>query len=130
MPKPALGRVAIGDRLLVIPAGYGRGARGPIDVTVAKVGRVWVELSEVDEVRSFAKTWRLRLDTQDSASGYSHTDRFVTADQLAWEQRENAVDAYLREVSVRPDRDSPWGTPERRIILANLLRAHDGLPEL
>lgn len=130
MLKPELGKVAVGDRLLVIPASYGRGALDPVEAVITKAGRVWVELADADDVRSLARTWRLRLDTQDSGSGYSGRDRFVTREQYAWEQRDSAVHRYLTEVGIRPDRDSPWDGSEQRIVLANLLRAHVGLDPL
>jgi hypothetical protein len=128
MPKPELGPVKVGDRLLVIPAGYGRGPREPVPCAVTKVGRVWVELTEVTDSRP--RSWKLRLGTQDAGSGYSNRDRFVTPEQYAWEQRDSAVHQYLVDVGIRPDRDSPWDSAERRIVLANLLRQHDGLPPL
>ncbi len=126
MSKPELGRVIVGDRLLVIPATYGRGTREPVEALVIKAGRVWIDLEEINQAPSFRRKWRLRLDTQDSGSG----DRFVTAEQYAWEQRIHAANAYLNEVGIRPDRGSPWYDPERQITLANLLRQHDGQPEL
>lgn len=130
MLKPELGKVAVGDRLLVIPASYGRGALDPVEVVATKAGRVWVELAATDDVRSFARTWRMRLDTQNINSGYSSQDRFVTREQYAWEQRESAVHQYLIDIGIRPDRDSPWDSSDQRLILANLLRAHDGLDPL
>lgn len=129
MPKPELGKVAVGDRLLVIPASYGRVVREPIYARVTKVGRVWVDLAEVSDAGR-VRAWRLRLDTQDNPSGYSQRDRFVTADQYAWEEQQSAVHAYLREQRVMPESDSPWRSEERMLTLANLMRQYDGLDSI
>jgi hypothetical protein len=131
MSKPELGKVAVGDQLLVIrPFNRYRADNDPIPVAVTKVGRVWIEAAEANQVRSQARTWRMRLDTQNEGGQYSQQDRFVTAEQYAWEQRRNAADAYLREIDFMPGFKSPWRAEDRRLDLANLLRRHDGLPEL
>ena len=136
MPKPELGKVAVGDHLLVLRSSHGRGPRpDPIDTVVTKTGRVWIELEETAArpVNVGPRIWRMRLDTQSEAGPreqQQYAISYVTAEQHAWRQRVAAVDAYLREVKVRLDHDSPWNDADRRIALANLLRAHDGLEEL
>lgn len=130
MPKPALGKVAVGDELLVIPTTYSRNRTEPVEATVAKVGRVWIELEETNQVRSFKRKWRLRLDTQDDGTSGIYRDRFVTREQYAWAQRHSAAYDYLREQGIDLRNDSPWRSEEQQLVLANLLRRHAGLPEL
>jgi|SRR4051812_26355028 hypothetical protein len=127
MPKPPLGKVAVGDRLIVIPASYNnRIKQEPVEAVVVKVARIWVELDEVEGPRS----WRLRLDTQHDGGNGNYHDRFLTTEQHAWGQREQAVHDYLSEAGVSLKHGSRWGTPEERLTLANLLRQHDGLDPL
>ena len=129
MPRPELGKVTVEDELLVIPPSRRYCSNDPIPVRVTKVGRVWLDLVEINNAPSQAKSWRMRIDTQREAKdNYDH--RFVTAEQYAWEQRENAVAVYLREQGVDLRAGSLWNTPERRVVLANLLRAHEDLPNL
>lgn len=131
MSKPELGRVAVGDRLLVIPARYGRGQLEPRLAAVVKASRVWIDLEDVGDDRWRSQTWRLRLDTQDTGSGYSNRDRFVTTEQYAWEVRQSAVSIYLREQGITVEPGSPWRRDEDSLLtLANLLRQHDGLDPL
>lgn len=126
MPKPPLGPVKVGDRLLVIPAARNNRIKEPVEVTVTKVGRIWAEFAEVDGPRS----WRLRLDTQHDGGAGSVHDRFVTFEQRAWENRMRLVDAELFDAGIRIDHSSPWREEERRIALANFIRQHNGLGPL
>lgn len=128
MSKPPLGRVAVGDRLLVIPNSHERGKAEVVPVTVTSIGRVWIDLAEVTDGRP--RTWRLRLDTQDDGKTGAYHDRFVTPEQYTRQERQSAAYAYLREQRVLPSEGSPWRTEERMLTLANLLRHHDGLPAL
>ncbi|WP_035796383.1 beta barrel domain-containing protein [Kitasatospora mediocidica] len=131
MSKPELGKVAVDDQLIVIrPFNRYRADNAPIPAAVTKVGRIWIELAQVNQVRSQSWTWRMRLDTQNEGAQHSQSDRFVTAEQYAWEQRVAEANAYLREVDLVPGFKSPWYAEDRRLELANLLRRHDGLPEL
>lgn len=120
MPRPALGKVAVGDELLVIEASYNnsRIQKLPITAVVEKAGRVWVDLVERDQVKSHRRTWRLRLDTQDTGSKYSHTDRFVTAEQHAWEQRTKAARKVLFEagISFNTMQSWRWDRDEDRLL--------------
>lgn len=127
--KPELGKVAIGDHLLVIPATYARRPPEPVEAVVTKVARVWTELEEAaGEGRK--RTWRMRLDTQDEGGDSHYCARFRTREQHAWEQRLMAADTCLREAGVGLGHGKPWQEPDRRIALANMIRAYDGLPEL
>ncbi len=127
MTKPPLGKIAVGDHLLVFEARYnsGRTLYPPIAAVVEKVGRVWVDLREANNVRSQARTWRLRLDTQHDGSKTNYHDRFVTAEQYAWEGRVSDARDVLREAKVTPDAGSPWKSDDRLLALADFIRAHD-----
>lgn len=129
MPRPALGPVNVGDTLLVFEARYHRSKipNPPIDATVVKVGRVWIDLEEANEVASFRRTWRLRLDTQDDGTkGSAYHDRFMTADQYAWQQKVSEARQVLDDAKIRLDFGSPWREDEDRLFaLAEFVRAYD-----
>lgn len=128
MPKPALGPVAVGDRLLVIIPKYNTPYPMPIEADVTKVGRVWVEMEETKQTRSSKRAWRLRLDTQDTGTTSGrYGDRFVTTDQYAWEERIRLVHAALFDAGISLNNSSPWRDDDRRLALANFIREHDGL---
>lgn len=126
MPKPALGPVKVGDTLLVFLARYSRDRTppAPIEATVIKVGRVWIELQDPDSTSRFPRTWRLRLDTQDDASKTNYHDRFVTTGQFEWEQQVAAARAAV--ASLKLDWTSPWQRDEDRLLaLAAFVAAYD-----
>ena len=130
MPRPELGKVALDDELLVIEKQYNGSDKVPIKACVIKAGPVWIEMIELYQVRSMARTWRMRRDNQsESANPSPYTTRFATSEQHTWDRVE-AADAYLEQVKMTPNPASHWHTPERRLILANLLRTHEGLPGL
>lgn len=127
MSKPELGRVAVGDRLLVIVPRYSTPYPEPIAADATKVGRVWVEMEEVEQVRSFKRTWRLRLDTQgDGTNGGKYGERFVTAEQYAYEERLRKARATLFDAGISLNGNTSWRDDERSLALANFLRQHDG----
>jgi hypothetical protein len=128
MSRPELGTVSVGDRLLVIPARYGRTPTEPIEVTVTKVARIWIDMAATD--KSAWPRYRLRRDTQHDGGESNYRTRFVTREQYAWEQRLRQVNEYLREAGVDLAWNKPWNTDERRIVLANLMRQHEELPAL
>lgn len=131
MPKPELGPVAVGDRLLVIIPKYNNPYPEPIKADVTKVGRVWIEMEETEQPRSFKRAWRLRLDTQDNGTTSGrYGERFLTADQYAWEERIRLVDAALFDAGISLNNSTPWRDGERRLALANFIREYDGLDPL
>jgi hypothetical protein len=132
MSKPELGKIEVGDRLLVIPARMSRFAdTTPRRVTVIKAARVWVDLvAEEDQDRLHPRTWRMRRDTQDEGTSSNYNDRFVTQEQYGWEQRARAAEEYLTEIDLQLSWQSPWTKGDKVIVLANLLRKHHGLDEL
>lgn len=129
MPRPALGPVRVGDTLLVFEARYYRSKTPnlPIEAEVTKVGRVWIELRAVHDVRSMAKTWRLRLDTQDDGTkGSAYHDQFMTPAQHAWQQKVSDARQVLDDAKIRLDFGSPWREDEDRLFaLAEFVRAYD-----
>lgn len=124
MPKPELGKVAVGDRLLVIARRQAHRDEDPVEAEVTKVARVWIELQAVGDRR----TWRMRLDTRTDGSECGYPTRFATREQYAIEQRADAAEKYLRTVRACPDPGSPWfNDPDRLLALANFIRQYDGL---
>jgi hypothetical protein len=125
MPRPALGKVAVGDRLLVIPTTYNsRTRQEPVPATVTKAARVWIDLEEITD--GYARTWRLRLDTQHDGGNGNYHDRFVTPEQYAWEQRISGAWETLRVAKAAPDLGSPWRRDEERLLaLADFIRTYD-----
>lgn len=86
--RPALGTVKVGDKVTVIeaPLLYRRRTRA-VPAVVTKVGRVWIEMVREDGGEDGSNwPWKMRRDTQNVGGHYSDVDRFVTAEQLAWEQ--------------------------------------------
>lgn len=114
MKRPDLGKLAVGDEVFVIIRGQHIPAR------VAKVGRVWVDLDEIDDRFRYPRSWRMRQDTQADGSGYG--SRFVTPAQHDWEARHDAAEKYLEEQGIAFRYGSPWDTSERRIMLAAILK--------
>jgi hypothetical protein len=125
MPRPVLGKLSVGHRLLLIQASHKRWGDeiAPIETEVVKLGRVWVELAELD-TSARPRTWRLRMDTQRTDNGTNYNDRFVTAEQYAWEQRISAArDAVA---GLKLDWSSPWLKDEDRLLaLAAFVTAYD-----
>lgn len=130
--KPPLGNPAVGDPVLVLQTGHFRRSdpREVVDAVVAKVARVWIDLEQAYPATAHGLTWRMRRDTQCDGSPTGNGYRFLTPAQHAWEQRVALADAYLCSVRLLPDPGSPWRPRERRLVLANLLRGHEGLPQL
>lgn len=132
MSKPELGKVEVGDRLIVIP---GRRSRysdtTPRPAIVTKAAPVWIDLvEESTQDRPYPKSWRMRRDTQHEGGNTNYNARFVTPEQYAWEQRQLAAVKYLKEIDLRLEWSSPWASGDKAIVLANLMRKHHGLDEL
>ena len=126
MPKPTLGPVAVGDRLLVIGRTYTGHDKDPIEATATKIGRAWITLTETSQVRSMARTWRMRLDTQDDGTDGNYLDTFRTPEQHAWQVRTDTARRDLFDAGIMPSGGSPWGTDETRLlVLADFIRAYD-----
>ena len=126
MPRRALGKLTVGERLIVIPAPNRYHPKMSVEVVVTKVGRVWVDLREASNTVSQAKTWRMRLDTQDQGHGGHHQDRFATWEQLDWEQRAEAARKALFDAGITVDWQSLWNQDEDRFLaLAAFVAAYD-----
>jgi hypothetical protein len=123
--KPELGPVKAGDKVIVI-SGSRRGSHR--EAVVTKAARVWLDLVETDD-STYPMTWRMRRDTQTDGGKYGSPTRFVTPEQLAWEEAERLADDFLKEagIELRWSRSRYW---TNKVTLANLIRKHEGLPEL
>ncbi|MFI8932413.1 hypothetical protein ACIG3E_32715 [Streptomyces sp. NPDC053474] len=130
MSESELTPVRVGDSVMVIDR-YGTGSHEPVRALVTKAPRIWLEMTEAEpRAGRTPLTWRLRRDTQDDGGGRHNRPRFLTSAQHAREQRRTSVDAYLAGAGIRTEHGTLWHTPENRLVLANLLRAHEGLPPL
>lgn len=130
MPRPELGPIAAGDPVVITDPDRRDAEQSGF---VVKVARVWITvgLGSPDDGHSSRMTYRMRRDSQSQATGFGHGGhRFATPEQHAWDQRLKAANRYLREQGVDLRSDSPWRSDERRLILANLLRAEAGLDPL
>lgn len=128
--RPGIDHLRVGDVVTIVEPIYRREPR----LTLARITsqkRVWWEFEEAepgtysDGLPRRPRTWRMRRDTQDIASGYSSCDRFATAEQLQWEDRRRLADNYLRKIRV--DTHSCWIPELNDLTLANLIRTHLGL---
>lgn len=131
MPKPELGTVKVGDTLYVIEPD--RRGSGPVETRVTKTGRIWIELCRSDWVGDPQyPDYRMRLDTQTSGRSSGNPWHFLTPAQLAWRDRERMATEYLKEQGLYHwelnTRSGPWRG--RLLELANIIRVHEGLPEL
>lgn len=116
-PYPLLGDIQPGDPVIITDPNR-KGVR--IDGRVLKVARVWITL----QAAGYGRTWRMRRDTQSESTGYGWGGlRFVTAEQDAWNQRYEEADAYLAELGIEFRSGRLWSAPEKRIQLADMIRA-------
>lgn len=115
--RPALGDLKPGEPVIVIDA---RSREPEIRAHVVKAARVWIEIKADDSPR----TWRMRRDTQNENTGYGYGgNRFATVEQRAWDRRFAAADAYLTELGITFRSGALWGAPEKRVQLADMIRA-------
>lgn len=131
MARPELGPVKVGDTLYVIQPGRRRD-RAYVEVVVTKVGRLWIDMDTPGSTSTRAR-YRMRLDTQHTGSTYGTGGaRFVSPDQRAWQEREDAARSFLEEAGIRHwHMDNGKGRYADRLVeLANVIRVHEGLPEL
>jgi hypothetical protein len=122
MRKPELGKLTVGDQVIVITPYHHREDRMR-DAVVTRVARIWIDLTEKSD-RPFPLMWRMRSDTQTDGGKIGQPVRFVTAEQYAWEQREKLATDYLREIGVEVWKE-PWNND--RLTLTNLIRTHEGI---
>ena len=119
MPKPELGKVAVGDELLVLRSYSKFRDNDPIPVRVVKAGRVWIDLATEGGM-----AYRMRLDTQNEGGRYSTQNRFVTRAQYDWERSEKEARDVLRAALVDVDRGG-WNCGDRLLALAEFVRTYD-----
>jgi hypothetical protein len=128
MPKPELGPVKVGDKLLII-ANSRYSKREPLEAEVVKVGRKYVYLKEVDGHR-YAREYQCKLSSQYQVANHTPSYRFVTQEQYAWEKRNAAAEEFLKETGIEFRLGSRSRYLHDQLTLANLIRAHEGLPLL
>lgn len=126
--RPKLDTLKTGDPVLIFHSPY-RGKYGqPTEATVTKIGTRYITATETHQVRNMARQWRMDARTQRGGSPATCTDKFVTAEQHVWEQRNDAAKAYLAEVGIEIKRDSRHTNDTSfRLTLANFLRSLRGL---
>jgi hypothetical protein len=125
--KPGIDHLRIGDKVVIVEKLY-RSEDRLIPARITKTNRVWWEFEEIEQARSLKRTWRMRKATQCECDcrGQYYGDRFVTAEQLQWEDRCNAADKYLREIKI----DGGQCGVVDKLTLANLIRTHLGLEKI
>jgi hypothetical protein len=114
--------VKVGDRVIVTQWGHGP----PVEATVTKAARVWLEITESDGSKRYPTTWRMRRDTQqenvtDRTPGAgTYQAQFYTPEQ--WAEKRRVTEA--RDLLVSLSITVPWEWPdERRVKLADVLHA-------
>lgn len=131
MSRPELGPLAEGDEVIVVlRRPHGRVRRAElIPARVVKAARVWIEIDSLDGQDTERagwmpkRTWRMRRDTQNEGHDSYYQARFVTPAQHEYEQREQAARDLLNELGIELRSNSPWCPIDRRMQLADLIRA-------
>lgn len=127
--RPELGTVTVGQTVIVSPSDP---RQKDVRATVAKVGRVWIELKPEDGFFLAYYERRFRLSDQRTESRTGTGTYFYTEDQYAWDRRKIEARKFLRDAGIAVDDSyatkSRW--KGREVELANLLRAHEGLEPL
>lgn len=123
--RPELGDIKVGDPVIITSRGY---RQETVEAHVFKAARVWITLQESNQPESRTRMWRMRRDTQDENTGYGCAPSFATLEQHAWDQRAEVARQFLREQGISIDFTSQWYKPERRIQLADIIRAGIGSP--
>jgi hypothetical protein len=128
--KPGIDHLEVGDEVVVIEQVH-RYEDRLTPARITKTNRVWWEFEEIHvpgTVNRGARTWRMRKATQYEGDyrGIYYGARFVTVEQLRWEDQDNTARRYLREIGL----DVGKCTVIDRLTLANLIRTHLGLEEI
>jgi hypothetical protein len=128
--KPGIDHLEVGDEVVVIERIH-RSEDRLTPVRITKINRVWWEFEEIQSpviLNRAPRTWRMRKATQYEGDyrGDYYGDRFVTAEQLLWEDQDNTARRYLREIGL----DAGKCTVIDRLTLANLIRTHLGMEEI
>lgn len=130
MPATEVGQldIKVGDTLIVEPcANFSPRGRKPepVEVTVTKAARVWVEMTKTGEEPNFGNTWRMRRDTQDSGDRkYSqHNSHFYSVEQFEERQLVAGCRQILKDAKVDFDWRSPlYGNNEFLVALASFVK--------
>lgn len=117
--RPELGDVKPGDPVIVTDPSI-RFRDPETRAHVVRASRVWIEIKADDSPR----TWRMRRDTQNENTGVGYGGhRFATVEQHAWGERLNQANTYLAELGIEFRPGCLWGASEKRIQLADMIRA-------
>lgn len=132
LDRPPADKPKIGDQVVVIlSANLNRGQtlhQRTRQAEVTEVGRVWCVLQETGPGALIGRHWRMRLDdqTQGKKAFRQDNDRFLTAEQHAWETALNEARTYLRMQGIELQAQSRWRG--REVQLAALVRAGETPP--
>jgi hypothetical protein len=128
--KPGIDHLKVGDEVVI--ALEGRHAENRlVPARITKTNRVWWEFEEIITgavAWNRPRTWRMRKTTQREGDyrGEYYGNRFATAEQLRWEDRNHTAEQYLREIRVEV-----WQCAViDKLTLANLIRTHLHLEEI
>lgn len=124
--RPPLGDIKPGDKIII----FRRLVRGgeEIQAEVTKVGRVWITAVKSS---GYGAEYRFRKDDQTDGSKEGYRTVFRTPEQHAWVQRALAAEEFLKEAGIRVNKFEQEGRyVDNKVTLANIIRRHEGLPEL
>lgn len=121
-PRPELGELEPGQKVMVYRSSNGMHGRKPEDRTIPAVvveaARVWVTL----ESQIGHQTWRMRRDTQNEATKYSGNNAsFATLEQFEWDETRRWAFGFLQENGIEVRIGSPWRG--REVELADIISA-------
>jgi hypothetical protein len=125
--KPGIDHLKVGDEVVIVEKLH-RAEDRLTPARITKANRVWWEFEEIDTFGRHARTWRMRKTTQCEGDyrGEYYGNRFATAEQLRWEDRNHTADQYLREIRV----EVRGRAVIDKLTLANLIRTHLHLEEI
>lgn len=132
--KPGIDHLKVGDEVVIVDK-FHRSEDRLTPARITKTNRVWWEFEEIITgavAWNRPRTWRMRKTTQCTGDfrGQHYGDRFATAEQLQWEDRENAADRYLRDIRIGFRECRIPQDRLNKVQLANLIRKHLGLEEI
>ncbi|GAA1977279.1 hypothetical protein [Kitasatospora viridis] len=124
MPRPELGPIAVGDPVIVTINNL-QGAVDLVSATITKINPVWLVITQTSPSGRRAREWRMRRDSQRERDGLDpYEDQFATPAQHNWDRRLAFATTHLAAQGIELQATSPWNDPDRRILLADLIRQH------
>lgn len=103
-------KVESGQQVIVMD-GHGRAKAQVYRGTVAKIGRIWIDVHR--EGSDWG--WRFRLDTQTDGSKFGVSARFYTLEQWAEKQCRDSAMAWLHGQGITVGYTSPWRGEEVKL---------------